>query len=93
MMLPRFLEEDIHQTKNFANLGNALLSSQRIKKIKINPILMFLQFKSTAQRGMPISKLFGNFEKQCNEVFASIFAHPSANYPLTNYQSRKYPLH
>ena len=30
---------------------------------------------------MPISELFANFEKQCNEVF--IFAHANANPSLT----------
>ena len=80
----RLLEEDTHKTWNFANLGNTLLSSQRIKeKIKYSNNVLF-QFESTAQRGMPISKLFGNFEKQYNEVF--IFAHATPNYRLTNHQ-------
>ena len=64
-----FLEEDIRETWNFANLGNTLLSFVRIKKKDQIQYLCFVQFESRSLREMLISELFPNSEKQCNEVF------------------------
>ena len=46
-----FLEEDIHKTWNFTNLGNTLLSSQKIKaKIKYT-MNVFSSLKAQPQEG------------------------------------------